>query len=372
MSNDKNAVQMIEVPEDKAAPEIRAKEIPTRDELREKGWTKAEMDAAEKRGMIAKPEDGKAKEGEAAKKTEEEAKTKTETTKEPEKKTESSLPDFTFKTPEQEKAFLDAFGQGTPQRGIYFRMKNERLARQRAEQERDKLALELQLRKDRDIRIDEPAAEVDADGNPIDPEEKPLTMKQLRAMQKTESEAIARQREELAQRTEKASEALKEQEEYAKATIPDFEETVKLATDLINNLSNVTDPLKISKIKKLVKDLQVAAASADNYGVDDYTASMIAYEMGQLHPEYGKKKPETNGDKKDPKANGSLTPEQMKRIEENTQRRASSASLPGSPGGSRAVSLEDITIKDILKMSPEQRYKFKKDHPDKMAKLMRG
>ena len=55
----------------------------------------------------------------------------------------SDLPDFTM-TPAQEKVFLETFGAGTAPRAMYFRMKNERQARQRAEAERDRVALELQ------------------------------------------------------------------------------------------------------------------------------------------------------------------------------------------------------------------------------------
>jgi hypothetical protein len=232
------------------------------------------------------------------------------------------------------------------------------------------------MRKDAEARIKaggEAEPEVDSEGNVIDPEDRPLTLKQLRAMNKAEQEKISKQQKEFDERSAKASEAMHVQEEYAKANIPDFEDTVKLATELVNNMDLLPDPMKQAKLKKLLKDLQITAATADQFGVDDYTASMIAYEMGQLHPNYGQK-PDQNGaeTKKDPKANGGqLTPEQMKRIEENAQRRASSASLPGS-SGRRVIAVEDVTIKDILRMSPEERYAFKKKNPERMAKLMRG
>ena len=342
----------------------------TKADLKEKGWSKEEIASAEKRGML--PSDEKKEEKkEVVIKDDVEEKAPEKIDPAPEKKPESSLPDFTFKTPEQEKAFLDAFGPKTPQRAMYFRMKNERLSRQRAEAERDRIALELQMYKDQKLNLDKPPAEVDEQGNEIDPEDRPLTIKQLKALQAEQMERINREKSELEQRSSKVAEAMKAQEEYAKATMPDFDETVKLAKDLVENIEQVPESWKKNKIVKLLKDLQATAASADQFGVDDYTAPMIAYELGQLHPHYGQPA-EQNGTKKDPKANGSLTPEQLKRIEENTQRRTSSASLPGSSNGRRSVSVEDITIKDVLKMTPEERYKFKKDHPEKMAKLMRG
>ncbi len=349
---------------------------PTRQELKEKGWSKSEMDAAEKRGMI-----NNADKKEEPKKAEPKVEVKAEATPlkvaEPEKKYDTSVPDFSFKTPEQEKVFMDTFGPGTPQRAMYFGMRDERRKRQQAQEERDRLALEVQMYRDQKSMAEKPQVETDADGNVIDPDDRPLTMKQLKAMQKAEMENLNKQQADLQERSGKVSEALKTQEEFAKSSIPDFDETVKLAADLVQNIDQIPEKWKRDKVLKLVKDLQITAATADKYGLDDYNAPMISYELGQLHPRYGKgstdSKAETDGTPKvDPKANGSLTPEQMKRIEENTQRRASSASLPGSSAGRRVVSVDDITIKDVLKMSPEERFKFKKDHPEKMQKLMRG
>jgi hypothetical protein len=351
---------------------------PTRDELKNKGWSKSEMDSAEKRGMINNGANGtKPTESKKVEPVPTAEKTVAEKKPEPVKNPNSFLDDMDKElTPEQEKYFLEVFPPGTKPRAFYFRQKNERQARQRAEAERDRLALELQVRKDAEARIKtggEAEPEVDAEGNVVDPEDRPLTMKQLKAMQKIEQEKLNKQQEELQQRSGKVADAMKTQEEYAKSVYTDFDDTVKLATELVNNMDLIPDPVKQGKLKRLLRDLQATAATADQFGIDDYTASMIAYEMGQLHPNYGQK-PEPDGpnEKKDPKANGGhLTPEQMKRIEENAQRRASSASLPGS-SGRRVISVEDVTIKDILGMSPEERYAFKKKNPDRMAKLMRG
>jgi len=368
----------VEVPAAEPEQAPKQTEVVTREQLKEKGWSKAELDAAEKRGMIPAPE----KKSEPEKSADDKALT-TDKAIEPEKKVEpvaklpgNFLDDMDMElSPAQEKIFLEMFPPGTKPRAFYYRAKNERRARQRVEQERDRIALELQTRKDEEARRASgvPEPEVDADGNVIDPEDKPLTMKQLRELQKKEREEMAAREKEMNSRAGKVSEALVEQEEYAKSVYPDFEETVKLATDLVNNLEKVSDPLKRSKIVKMAKDLQVTAGNADKYGLEDYTASMIAYELGQMHPEYGQKKPDQHGEPtKDPKANGSLTPEQMKRIEENTQRRASSASIPGSQGGKRTISVNEVTVKDLLKMSPEGRFKFKKDNPSRYAELMRG
>lgn len=371
MSEDKETatVEIVDTP----APEVKQIEetTPTHQELKEKGWSKTELESAEKRGMIKPPDEKKV---EAKKEEKPDPEKKTDIKAEEDRRTGTALPDFTFKTPEQEKAFMDAFGAGTPQRAMYFRMKNERQSRQNAEAERDRLALEVQLYKDQKLKLeDQPAHDVDENGNIIDPEDKPLTMKQLKAMQKADQDAINKQQEELTARSAKASEALKTQEDYARSTLSNFDDTVKLAADLVKNLDQIPEKWKRDKVVKLIRELQITAATADKYGVDDYNAPMVSYEIGQLHPKYGQKADPDGEPKADPKANGKpLTPEQMKRLEESTQRRTSSASLPGSSNGRRVVSVDDLTIKDVLKMSPEERYKFKKDHPEKMQKLMRG
>jgi hypothetical protein len=174
------------------------------------------------------------------------------------------------------------------------------------------------------------------------------------------------------------SEAIKTQEEYAKSLQPDFDTTVKLSTDLIQHLDELVPDIKTQKrIIKRFQELQVAAANADKLGVDDENAADIAYELGKFHPDYGKS---TNGQasdidgqpkRPDTKANGSLTPEQMKRVADNTQRRTSSASIPGG-GGKRTISVEDVGLKELNDMNSEDRSKFKTNHPERYSKLMRG
>jgi len=361
--------------------------LPTRDEAKAQGLTAAELERAEKLGMIGKPDEpadqakvdteAKAKEDADIKAKEDEA-----AKNEPEKP-KSSIPDFTFKTPEQEKVFLDAFGAGTPQRAMYFRMKNERQARQAAEAERDKerLSREALEARIKALESGKTVQEVDELGNPIDPEEKPLTLKQLRELQKAEAEAIEKKKAEQHQRASVVAEAQQTQEEYARSVYEDFDDTVGKAAEVMKNLDTlIPEKWKQAKAVKLIRDLQYAAANADKFDLDEYHAALIAYEIGQLHPNYGKKAdPANNGDasdkdgnSKDPKkANGGLTPEQMKRIEENTQRRASSASVSGG-AGKRTVSVEDVDLPTLNKMTYAERQRFREKHPTEYARLLRG
>jgi hypothetical protein len=377
----------VEIEEPEAKTEAKA---PTRDDLKSKGWGAKELEAAEKRGMIANPDgpDAQKKAAEETKvKAETEAKAKAEETaknaeKAPEKKPgerfRKPVPEFTFKTPEQEKAFIDAFGPGTEQRAMYFRMKTERASRQAAEQkaqaaEQRAQALEARIKA---LESGKPAEEVDDDGNVIDPEEKPLTIKQLREMQKAEADEQKKKESEFNERARIVADAQTTQEEYARSVYSDFDETVEKAKAVIQNLDLLPESWQKSKAVKLIRDLQVAAAHADKLGPDDYHAALIAYEIGQMHPDYVKPTNGDNADKdgklKDPsKANGSLTPEQMKRIEENNQRRASSASVSGG-GGKRTISVDDVDLATLNKMNYAERNKFREKHPDRYAKLLRG
>jgi len=129
--------------------------------------------------------------------------------------------------------------------------------------------------------------------------------------------------------------------------------------------------------------LRFAADHADQIDLDEYHAALIIHEIGQLHPQYGSNAEDTttekNGDASesdgkpiDPKkGNGTLTPEQMKRMEENTQRRASSASVSGG-GGKRTISVDDVDAKVLNGMSYSQRQEFKSKYPDRYAKILRG
>jgi hypothetical protein len=287
-------------------------------------------------------------------------------------------------TPEQEKVFLDTFGPGTPHRAMYFRAKNERFARQRVEKERDaeKKAREAAEARIKVLEAGKPTQELDEEGNPIDPDDKPLTLKQLRELQKAEAEAIEKKNSELNDHAAIVAEAQQTQEDFMKAEHPDFDDAIKLTKDLIQNLDSlVTEEWEKEEIITHIRAMQVAAAQADKIDLNRNHAARIAYRLATYHPKYGQKaEPKPNGDASDKdgksedpkKANGGrLTPEQMKRIEENNQRRASSASVSGG-GGKRTITAEDVDLTTLNKMSYAERQRFREKHPTEYAKLLRG
>ena len=363
-----------------AEPEVKVvNEIPTRDDVKARGWSKDEIDSAEKRGMIAKAKKEDEKEP-VAEKAEEKAESKpeekvVEAVKVEEnagKRNPSGIPAYDL-TEEQQKALEGILPPGNPMRGIYFRMKNERTARQRLEAE---LAKERAAREALEAKLTAPqAAKAEGDGEQTeDPEDRPLTIRAVRELQAQDAKEAERRAREVNARAAAVAEAQQAQEEYAREMNPDFDETVTLAKEVIKNLDAIPEPWKRAKAVKLFRDLQEAAANADRLGLDDYNGAIIAYEIGQLHPLHGKKADEqTNGTALRPeaKANGGLTPDKMKRIEENTLRRASSASVAGG-GGRRAVSPDDVSLADLNRMTASQRLSFREKHPDQYAKLLRG
>jgi len=363
-----------------AEPEVKVvNEIPTRDDVKARGWSKDEIDSAEKRGMIAKAKKEEEKEPVAVKaeeKTEPKPEEKVvEAVKVEEnagKRNPSGIPAYDL-TEEQQKALEGILPPGNPMRGIYFRMKNERTARQRLEAE---LAKERAAREALEAKLTAPqAAKAEGDGDQTeDPEDRPLTIRAVRELQAQDAKEAERRAQAVNARASAVAEAQQAQEEYAREMNPDFDETVTLAKEVIKNLDAIPEPWKRAKAVKLFRDLQEAAANADRLGLDDYNGAIIAYEIGQLHPLHGKKADEqTNGTALRPeaKANGGLTPDKMKRIEENTLRRASSASVSGG-GGRRVVSPDDVTLADINRMTTTQRLSFREKHPDQYARLLRG
>src|SRR3990167_10942850 len=159
-------------------------DAPTREALKAQGWSAKELESAEKRGMLAKPDDKKKEE-------EPKAEVKPEDKKLDPVKANGTLPDFTM-TPEQEKVFTDTFGAGTVPRAMYFRMKNERQARQAAESR----AKEFEARiKALEIKPAPKEQLVDENNQVVNPEDMPLTVKQLRELQKQEAEVYEKKQQ---------------------------------------------------------------------------------------------------------------------------------------------------------------------------------
>ena len=359
-------------------PEVKA-EAPKVEEVNTTGWSAKDIAKAQERGLLAKPEEKK----EAPKVEPNKDEVKAEEQKKPEeKKVEKSYGgslhlDNVDLTPEQEKALFDAFpnlnGRTHPVKALYIERRGERLARQKILAEKKEIEARLAVIEAAQKQGPPPAPEVDENGQPIDPDNKPLTMKQLKEMRQAEIEEAERKSREQGERAALLVEAQRAQESYAREIYTDFDDTLKKAAEVMQNMDEIVpEKWKQAKLTKMIRDLQIAAANAHELGIDDYNAAHIAYEIGQFHPDYGRtngKAADSNGKPKDPKqASGGLTPEQMKRAEENTQRRTSSASIPGG-GASRKVTPDEVTLTDYSKMTPDERWRFRQKYPERYKSL---
>ncbi len=381
------------------------KEAITKEQAVEAGWSEAEIKQAEERKMFTSKEeqdglDAEKKKAEEAKKSEEARKAKGTTEEEEEKKKAeagekgkagestqekrqvSRGQDFELSEADQVE-FEKVFKPGSNVHGLYRGMRSQRTRAQVAERERDDLLIKNKMLEknqaglnDRLTKLELPGAEGEEEG---DPEDKPLTM---RALKNLEKERDLKRKENKAvsdQQTDSLSEAMKEQEEFAKSEYPNYTEVVALGEDVVKGKVKL-DPVTQKKVLKLKRDLVSAAENADKFTIDDYNIADIAYELGSLHPDFskagenpsGKNADQTNqnGDNTE-RNNRGQTPDKIKRIEKNAQRRNSSASISGG-GGSRVVSPEDVTLEDANAMSAEQRDQFKKEHPREWNKIVRG
>jgi hypothetical protein len=363
----------VEVPEPEAAAPVA--ELPTREQAMKDGLSALEADKAEKLGLIAKkdekPAAGAAKLEPAApeKKPEQPAAAK------PAGQADASQYDL---DPETQKKFEEIFGKGTNPRGLFAYSKKERAGRQAAERAAKQLAdenaaLKAQLTGKATPTVTPPAA------GELPDENQPLTLGMLKKMQDQARAEADRQRAEQQERATAIQAAHKEQEDQAKEAYPDYDETVEKAKDVIQMFQKdefAADPIKQAKVKDLLVRLQHSAARADQLKPDEYTAALIAYELGQQHPKYGKAadaaEPSltTGASKDNPNAGGAGSPEKFKRIEEVTQRRGSSAALTG--GGRRTVPVDDVKGEDLARMSRSQIEAFRKSNPQRYAQLMGG
>lgn len=360
---------------------IQEAEAPSRDELKAKGWTADELASAEKHGLV-KPKEDKKPEPKPEQKAEKNVVVPEVVPDGEPKKMEDKrnvfdgVPDFDL-TPEQEKALTGILPAKSPAKALYFRMKNERRARQSIElklkEEQDaRAALESRLQAFENGVKEKKDDDLDILGTvEDDSEDKPLTIKRWREEQKREQEEMQRKAQEVDHLARIVAEAQQTQEEYARTVYEDFDEVVDKAKEVISGIDKIPEPWKRAKALKLFQDLRSAAAIAHEYRVDDYNGPMIAYEIGLLHPSYGKNA-DINGSssRPEPKDDGGLTPEQMKRMEENAQRRVSSASVSG--GSRKVMSADQVTMQDYARMTADQRLKFRTKYPERHAKLTRG
>ncbi|MDR1695594.1 MAG: hypothetical protein LBR69_03045 [Endomicrobium sp.] len=268
------------------------------------------------------------------------------------------------------------------ERALYFRHKNERKKRQASElklaEAADRIGLlEAQLKSYKSqepVKPKEQSAEKSylediSDDDLLTGAEAKARIEKLlsEAKNKSEKPELTEEQQQLLiqQRREiEIRQALLKQEDEAKFKYKDFDEKLAFAAPIIQSVSKIfnqdariridgetalqsmfsSDPVKILKAKKLVKDFSEATVRG---GINQFgeTASDIAYEIGLLIDQPGAESPANS-------AQGKIGAEKVEKAIANAGKQKSPGSLPGS--GRRFIPYHEITPEDVRKMTPKE------------------
>lgn len=312
---------------------------PTLEDLSNEGFGAQELKEAEELGMVSekKPEEKKTEE-----KKDPEIKPEEKKAADPEKPTPQQYQEAWQRAqveddPEKEKAKTKDFNLNEKQ--LYKAQKLERSKRQTAEAERDAVAARLKSAEEKakalEAKIAEVAPELDKDGNPIK-KEPAKEVAPTEEEQKAQATIVARR--------------LNEYEEDARGRYQDFDDVMSMTADILKSPETIfkDNPLAFSKARtKYMQFLQLVGQPARQ---GEFNAADVAYEIGQLHPNYGKAAAST--DKNEAKKE-TLDPKKIEKIKENSTRR-SSASLPSGSGAKRVVTYDELTPEDVADWTPER------------------
>lgn len=372
------AEEGVMIAEPKAEPQETVK--PTMADLAQTDLSPAEVDLAQKNNLVSDPKKVEDPKKEEPAKVEPK---KEEPAPEPEKKP-SQLALEAMDDPEKEAELIKDLNK--TETAFYLNQKKERLKRQAAQLDRDYVATKLKGAEERAARLEEenralkaapkPAVvkepKLDVFGNPVkeeetpDDENKPVTKKDLQEIEKekTEKEKKAADAEiDRRARGEMLTRVLNEQEVDAKARYADFAPVMELAVKILKVAPNPSEISEIfpnkreaARARKLCLDFFHATANADKFEEGDYNAADVAYELGKMHPEFGK----SNGAAKSSEKNGAIEPEQAKKIAANASKRPSSAALPAG-GGKRFVPYEEMNAEQLGALSQSEYAKVPAD-----------
>lgn len=358
-------VLTVEVPGEPSAPEQ-----PTPEEMKDAGLSAREIEAAERHGMVAKPEKPEEKKKEEPK---------------PEAKTGETPQEKAKETPKDESWIDEAdlpegwTGWSANERGLYRSTKKERVRRQRAELERDREAVKAKaleqelenLRKTSPAGKDgkeKPGAEDplgDLFGDEAGADKKPryLTREDLEAYEK-EKQETAQKRE--AGRVEKAtllSAKLEEFEAEAQEKWEDFDRVAVLAKDILQNGAKLFEDADARELAEIRAQRALdGIRNALDWQTGQKTPAELVYELGRMHPKF------KNKDAGENPARDGDDPEKAKRALENARRR-SSAAVGGGNGSARLVAEDELTIEQAAKLSDAQ---FAKLRPETRRRLLGG
>lgn len=381
--------ELFEIPEQPKAKEI---SVMTEAKANEMGWSQEEISIAKEQGMLGEE---KPKENEPPKDPE-------PPKEEPEKPKEEPKPvsehdDFLL-NPDEEKILAEKLDQDPSLTkklknvsAQYWGRKHAISRAQAAESERDRIMDENRELKERMGKLESRIDEIPSNKNGVEEEDdRPLTKKELREMliqTREDDERKKRDQEEkLRASQEKINKALQYQESHAKLNYQDYDKVVALGNKLVGRdgkTGQFSNPVNITTIPEtarkrafvLLRQIQNAAARADELKTSDYNAADMAYDLGKLASEFireeDKPKDASPASPSAERTAGGLTPEDEERIRRNKSRAGSSAQVTGS-GGRRVITADEVTVDDLVAMDGPTFDSFQKKHPEKVEELMRG
>lgn len=411
MVEEKDGVVIIEddaPPEESGAAEGGTKPM-SEAEFVEAGFSPEEIALAKENGMVIDPEKGKGKGegegGDAGKGKDEKppADKKPPETKPGDKDKKLTLPEFTA---EQEAKLVEILGERPDVRAFYFRWKDEKRERQKLHDERDHLTVQTKAAAAKaaelEKRLGEAMAEVaalkvrgpapkktktaeeeilDGEGGEgeggeggakpkgdDDPENRPLTVKEFKELQRQQAEEARKEHEARLAAGQKRVEILNDMEEDAKVTYPDFDHVMTFTEDLLKHAKDgkladlYPDAAEQKRVKFELRQFLALVANADRITADDLSPSDFGYAIGKKHPKFA---PAGDGGEKGGGEKKPLTPDQLKKMDANSQRRSSGGVSGG--GSKRAVSEDEITEEQAAKLSLSQWQKLK---PATRARLL--
>lgn len=343
----------------------------TSEEMKELGFNEKEIELAKSQKLTKKVE---VKKDESSKMQGQEK--KIEILKEKKDDIKKSADDDL--TPEEEHKKLISYNDN--ERALYWSMKKDRRKRQEAETARDYALVQLKA-KDQLIQElksgkikSEPEPE---EKDPLDEldDDAMLTKKDYLALQKSRDEKERKKKEavetEQREKQQAVSLRLQEYEIKGKQEYSDFDKVVALANNLISNNEkiflvtqneNESDEeyesrslimgKKKAKVAKMIRDCIIAFDKGDDFF--GYTPADMIYEIGTMHPDYGKNKEDESKFKKI-----KMDDAKTEKVIENANRRMSSAAVGGG-SGKRIISADDLTLQQIAELSETEFAKLPK------------
>lgn len=390
MADDK-AGATIEIPEDVKDEVV----VPEVAELREAGFREEEIKAAKKHGLV-KPEGDKKNEDETekAKKEKESAELLKKQEAEKAAKEKEQPPDISALLVQLDKVederqvheILNKMGiDKAKDHDFYMEARQNRRKRQTAQAERDRALLELKFQQQKaaelekrisDLEKGDPKKKSDEDDFVVDEltgekKEKPLTRSDLEKMASEQEEAAKKDYEKKSERARVVMTAVNAQENEAKERYQDFDNVIDaFTTDILKNINALDkifpdDPKTQRKVRTLARQAMMAASNADQIPEGELNAADISYEIGTLHPKF-----KAGGTPEAGKNGVEADPEKVKKALEESNKSRSSAGLSGG-SARRSVSVQDLTVEDVLKLSQSEFARLRKEHPKVVEKLLR-